>query len=252
MWLLTRIMALIIISTLCACVSQTKDPYNNNTLATKQAIAHTNLGAAYFQEQKLEIALEEFKIAIDYDPNYAQAYNGLGLVEATLGQTKKANDAFSRSIQLDPTNSQSQNNYGNFLCGNGHHLESIPHFLEAVKNPLYSTPNLAYTNAGICAMRGGDSNNAEKYFIDALKIQPLTHVAAYHLASIQFKRGEATKAQATLQNSLMVSPNPESLWLGIQIARKLGARNDEASYTILLRKQFPNSPQAQQLTPEQD
>jgi len=250
-----KIASLFIISAIClitACANQSTGSkpntrYNPGTQASRQAEAHINLGAAYYRERKLDIALEEFELATRYDANNPQAHNGLGLVYQALKQTNKANAAFQRAINLDPSNSSTQNNYGNFLCNNGQYKEAIPHFLEAIKNPLYKTPHIAYNNAGICAMRGKDRASAEKYFYNALRINPLMHTAAYSLAKLQYNRDAPEAAKRTLQNTLITAPNPRVLWLGIQIARKLGNQNDEANYRIQLRKKFPNSKEAQQL-----
>jgi type IV pilus assembly protein PilF len=212
-----------------------------------RARSHTDLGAAYYQQNKLEVALDEFNHAIHIDPKYGQAYNGLGLVYAALGEDAKADASFKKAIEVQPGNSESHNNYGSFLCARKRYDESIGHFLAAVKNPLYSTPNLAYANAGICSVRKNDLKNAEIYLNKALQIEPLTHSAATQLADIQFKRGDATTAQRTLQNALIASPGSETLWLGIKIARALGDKNSEASYALQLRQQYPNSEQTRML-----
>jgi type IV pilus assembly protein PilF len=222
------------------------EEYGESKLSAR-ARSHTDLGAAYFQQNKLEIALDEFNHAIHIDPNYGQAYNGLGLVYAALGEDAKADANFKKAIQVQPSSSESHNNYGSFLCARKRYDESIGEFLAAVKNPLYSTPNLAYANAGICSARKNDLKNAEIYLNKALQIEPLTHSAATQLADIQFKRGDATTAQKTLQNALIASPNPDTLWLGIKIARALGDRDSEASYALQLRQQYPNSEQARML-----
>ena len=235
------------ITTLSACVSQSTNPYNTDSTLTNQARAHTELGAAYLRESKFEIALEEFNIAIRNDPEYALAYNGVGLVYSALGENAKAETAFLKALQLKPNSSESHNNYANFLCKTGRYDESIKHFLDAVKNPLYETPHLAYANAGICSIRKKDFSNAERYLTASLQLQPLMHPAAYHLANLQFNRGDAKTAKTTLQNTLIASPSPEVLWLGIKIERVLGDKDNEASYAIQLRKQYPNSAETQLL-----
>ena len=224
---------------------------NVNNAVLDRARAHANLGAAYLQQNKLEIALDEFSQATQIMPSYAMAYNGLAMVRSALGQNEEAEFNFKKAIDLDPSISESHNNYGTFLCGLGRYDESIEQFLEAVRNPLYSTPNLAYANAGICAERGGDIKSAEKYLQKALQIQPLTHSAAHKLADIQFKRGDVVAASKTLQNALVASPNPEVLWLGVRIARSLGNRNDEASYSLELRRRYPNSKETKLLLNQQ-
>jgi type IV pilus assembly protein PilF len=232
---------------LSACVMQSTNPYNTDSDNTRRARAHTELASAYYQQSQFEVALKEFNIAIELDPNYAAAYNGLGLVHAALGENKKADAAFTKALDLDPKDSDAQNNYGSFLCKTGQYDASIGHFLAAIKNPLYNTPNIAYTNAGICSLRKNDLPGAENYFSKALEIEPLTHPAAYQLANIQFNRGNASAAFKTLANTLMVAPSPQVLWLGIRITRALGDKNNEASYAIQLRKQYPNSTEAKKL-----
>lgn len=228
----------------CVSTSQTNNSGNyNETALMERARAHSDLAAAYFQQNKYEIALNEFTEAIKIDPTYSPAYNGLGLVYAALGEDAKADAHFLKAIQVQPNSSEAHNNYGSFLCARKRYDESIPHFLAAVKNPLYTTPNLAYANAGICSARKNDTKNAEIYLNKALQIQPLTYSAAYQLAEIQFKRGEVKAAKSSLQNVLIASPTPESLWLAIKIERVLGGRDNEASYALQLRQQYPNSEQ---------
>jgi type IV pilus assembly protein PilF len=242
-----------LIAIVCVCLSacETLKPsgseeYGESKL-TAQARAHTELGAAYFQQNKLEIALDEFNHAIHIDPKYGQAYNGLGLVYAALGEDAKADAGFKKAIEVQPGSSESHNNYGSFLCARKRYDESITEFLAAVKNPLYSTPNLAYANAGICSVRKNDIKNAEIYLNKALQIDPLTNSAAQALAEIQFKRGDVKGAKKTLQNALIASPGPDTLWLGIKIERVLGDKDNVASYALQLRQQYPNSEQTRLL-----
>ncbi len=239
-------LGLLIALPLTACVtgSQTSNQgiYSESAIR-ERARAHSDLAAAYLQQNKYEIALNEFTIATQIDPAYSPAYNGLALVQAALGEDAKADANFKKALQLQPNSSESHNNYGSFLCARKRYDESITHFLEAVKNPLYTTPNLAYANAGICSARKNDMKSAELYLNKALQIQPLTYSAAYQLADIQFKRGDVVTAKSTLQNVLVAAPSPESLWLGIKIERVLGGRDNEASYALQLRQQYPNSEQ---------
>lgn len=230
---------------LCACVTnQSNNPSgNSDDTDSKRARAHTELGAAYFQQNNMEIALEEFSAATKFDANYSLAYNGLGLVYAALGQVEQADANFKKSIALESNNSESHNNYGSFLCGHSRYDESITQFLAAVKNPLYATPSIAYANAGICSARKSDFKAAEGYLQRALQIEPLNHGAALTLAQIQFDRGDAQLAKNTLQNALIAGKSAEVLWLGIKVSRTLGDKDAESSYELELRKQYPNSEQ---------
>jgi type IV pilus assembly protein PilF len=231
------------------CVSQ-QQTQKNNQVTRARAQAHSDLGAAYYQQNKLGVALDEFTLAAEIDPNFAFAYNGLGLVNAALGQDEIANRHFKQAIQIEPNNSESHNNYGNFLCSRGRFDESIKEFLTAVKNPLYSTPAAAYTNAAICSIRKKDTTSAEIYLGKALQIEPLSNSAAYQLAQLQYQRKDAALAYKTLQNALFGQPSVEVLWLTVQIARTLALREVENQYGLQLLRQYPNSEQAKRLQSE--
>lgn len=238
----------IVLLLLLGCAGQQERPsYGGESNLRERARIHTELGAGYYAQNQLGIALEEFNEATQIDPSYALAHNGLGLVYAALGEDAKADASFKKAIQLEPANSESRNNYGTFLCSRGRYDESVVQFLEAVKNPLYVTPGVAYMNAGICSLRKADVPNAEVYLKRALQVQPVLHQAAYQLALIEFGRSQPLRAREYLQTPLSNEPTAEMLWLGVQVERQLGGRDAEASYALQLRKKYPNSEQTKAL-----
>ncbi|MCX7627402.1 MAG: type IV pilus biogenesis/stability protein PilW [Methylophilaceae bacterium] len=216
-----------------------------------RARLHTDLGAGYYAQGQIAVALEEFSIAAQIDPSYAQAHNGLGLVYAALREDEKAESSFRRALQLDPNSSEAHNNYGTFLCSRNRVDESIKEFLAALKNPLYVTPEAAWMNAGICALKKGNDKEAETYLQNALQAKPGLRTAHYQLAKLYFTRGDHMQADKHFRQSMQEGePTPEMLWLGIQIARAVGDKNAEASHALLLRNQFPDSEEAKTLQAE--
>lgn len=223
-------------------------PYSGNpTGDAESARVHTELGAEYLRLRQYDVALEEFNTAIQRSSTYGLAHNGLGLVYSALGETAKADAAFQRSIQLQPSSSESHNNYGRFLCDQGKFAAADKEFMLAVKNPLYKTPQIAFYNAGVCAIRNQQKGQAEAYFGRALSIDPLAHASAYQLASLQFSRGDAAQAWNTLQNAVSVAPSPESLALAVRITQQLQMSDDSQYYKVQLHKLFPNSNESKQL-----
>lgn len=237
----------VVLLLLASCADLQKNGEKNIEKNTESAKIHSELGSGYLEKRYYEIALEEFNESIKYDANYALAYNGLGMVYSALRQDDKADANFKKSLQLDPTRSEAHNNYGSFLCTRGRYNESIPHFLEAVKNPLYPTPQFAYMNAGLCALRSNNVTNAESYLRKALQIDPLLHAAAYQMALIEFNRNKFEAARFQLKNALIANPTPEVLWLGVRIDRGLLDRDAEASHALELRRRYPDSEQTKAL-----
>lgn len=213
-----------------------------------RAQAHTELAAAYYARGQMGVALDELNIALQSDSGYGPAYNILGLVYMELREDGKAEDSFQRALGINQADSDVHNNYGWFLCQRGRVDDAIKHFMAALKNPLYATPDKSYLNAGICSRKKNNEAEAEDFLLKALKLQPQQSQALFHLADIHFKRGNLIEAKSYITRySRTGALAAEGLWLGVRIERKLGDREAEASYGLQLRKNFPDSPEAMAL-----
>jgi len=217
--------------------------------AQNRAGIHTQLAASYYQLGNMGVALEEVRTAIKIDPSFGPAYNVGGLVYAALKQDAQAEASFQRALSINPNDSLANNNYGRFLCDRKRESEGIRHFLAAVQNPLYRTPDRAYVNAGICARRMGDAAAAEEYFRDALRLRPGQPQALYNLSEMAYERSDFEAARSDMTRLMRsVEPNAPTLWLAIRIERKLGDAASAASYAQRLRKSFPDSREARALS----
>jgi len=172
----------------------------------------------------------------------------MGLIHERLGQPDKAEAFYQKAIGENPGDSAAQNNYGRFLCVQGRYEEGEKRLLRALKNTLYASPELAYANAGICAKSAGQPEKAERYFRRALELQPRIPVALMSMAELSFQRGRYLSSRAYLQRYLEVGDHtPESLWLGIRVEQALGDKNAVSSYAMLLKTQYPDSRETQNL-----
>lgn len=212
----------------------------------KRAEIHTELGSNYFALRDFAVALEEAKEAVNSDSDYAPAHNLLGLIFMELGDHNQAEKAFERAVSIDSSDSDVMTNYGWFLCQRGRFDDGIKHLIEALKNPLYSTPEKNWYNAGICARRKGAEEQAEEYFMKALRLRPELSPAMFFLAEIYFKRGNIGLARTYFTRFMgdITAPSAENLWLGVRIERRFGDREGESRYGSLLRRNFPESKEA--------
>jgi type IV pilus assembly protein PilF len=231
---------------------QDVQPSSNTTGSEKEervrARLRTELAAGYFERGTLSIALEEVRLATSADPTYGPAYNVAGLIYTALKEDRLAEQNFTQALRLDPQDSDANHNYGWFLCQRKREQEAIKYFLAAVRNPLYQTPERSYLNAALCARNIGDVAGAEAHLSEAVKLRPNFTPALYYLAEIVYGRGDYLAARQYLGRlARLVSPSPEVLWLGVRVERKLGDKNSEASYALQLRRNFPDSAQAQAL-----
>lgn len=228
----------------CNSTGGTTNSDPTRTDAISRARIHTELGMAYYGNNQISVALEEFKEAVAAEPNYAPAHNQLGLVYMALNEDKLARQSFERALKIDPADSSANNNYGMFLCQRKRDQEAFKYFMTALKNPLYSTPENAYTNAGICAWLQGDDVRAEDWLRKALALQPNQPQALYYLAEVSFKRGELKTARSLLTRHLRLGqPSADALWLGARIESRLGDSTALASYGTQLKNRYPNAAQ---------
>ena len=211
---------------------------------------HTELAAIYYGHQQYGIALEELKYALSMDSGYAPAYGVRGLVYMALQEDRKAEKDFERSLDLDGSDSGTRNNYGWFLCQRGRHKESMTQFMEAVKNPLYATPEKAYLNAGLCSIKFGKLNDAETFLKNALNVQPAMTDALLGMAELSFSKADYAGAKSYFlrlaRNGAELSA--KDILLAYRVERKLGDKNSAASYKVQLFKRFPESREAQLLS----
>jgi type IV pilus assembly protein PilF len=237
---------LLLAAMLGGCVTQTTktqggDPINS---AENRARIHTELGAAYYGAGQMAVAIQELNEAISVDPGYGPAHSQLGLVYMALREDAQAQQSFERALRIDPNDSSANNNYGLFLCQRKREKEAMKYFATALKNPLYASPENAYTNAGVCSRLQGDDVKAEEWLRKALALQPDQPQALYQLADIAYKRNELVSARALLNRYMQVStPTPDALWLGARIEQRLGNRTALSSYGAQLNNRYPGAVQ---------
>lgn len=218
------------------------------TEARKRAKIYTDLSAAYFARRQLKVALDEARRAITADSGYGPAYNVLALIYMDLGEDGLADENFRKSIDLGRSDSEAYNNYGTFLCTKARFDEGLDQLNQALRNPLYATPEKAMTNAGFCNEKKGDLAQADAYYTRALKLQPDYSPAILRRAELQFRQNNLTESRQLLARyQALARPSAESLWMGARLEHKLGDKTQEAAYQQQLRKLFPESPEAQLL-----
>ena len=220
----------------------------SNSESRQRARAFTELASAYYARAKYKVALDELRKAITADNRYGPAYNIYGQIYMDLAEDKLADENFRRAIELDRSDSDAHNNFGWFLCTRGRYDEGMEQFGAALRNPLYTQPELAMANAGQCAEMKGDLALAEANLVKSLKLQPDNPKTMLKLAGVYFRQGKLMDTQRLLaRHDELAPPSAESLWLSVRLERKQGDRAQEAAYGLQLRKNFPDSNEARLL-----
>jgi tetratricopeptide (TPR) repeat protein len=66
------------------------------------AIKHFNKGVEFHKKEEYEVAIFEYREAIEIVPNYMEAHNNLGLVFMIKGYIEAGIEEFRKAIEIDP------------------------------------------------------------------------------------------------------------------------------------------------------
>ena len=249
-----RKMLLSSILTVCAltagCVSGPTSQFPSDKASMHQASEdNVSLGIQYLQTGKRDVAMQKIQKALQLDPDNADAYMGEALVYGAMGDADRADDAYHTAMRKAPDDPEIENNYAVFLCQHNKAKESEQYFLKAASNPNYTTPDAAYSNAGLCAATVPDPAAAEGFFRKAINVNPNLPEPLYQMASLSYKQKKYLQARAFIERFNGVTPQPraDALLLGMQIERALGNEAGAAEYAKRLINKFPGSPESQQV-----
>ena len=234
-----------------ACVAATNKGSEFSSAARKAAETNAALGRQYMDRGQNEVALDKLKRAVANDKTYAPAYTLLGVLHERLGQTDQAGDNYRLAVKYDPENGDVNNNYAVYLCGQGRQQEADRYFQVAVKDPFYTTPAVAYANAGVCALSANEVDKAERYLRKSLEYQANFAAALLPMANVSYRTQSYLRARAFLQRYEDVGEKTAaSLLLGYRIEQALGNGPAADPYLEALMNSFPNSAEAAQARAE--
>jgi len=233
---------LLVVGFLQACVAVQE----GQTQDEKASAINVQLGIGYMQQDKLDLASEKLTKALRQDPKSAAVHNAYAILQERLKQMELAEKHYKEATRLDPKDSQSANNYGAFLCRTGREVESEKYFLRALDNPLYSTPEFAYTNAAICLMKVAQTDQARKYLEKALTERSDFAPALLSMAGLLIDETDYKNAKLYLDRyHLVARPGPRSLSYSIRTALEIDSGTDVSELVQRLGTDYPDSEEYQ-------
>ena len=142
-------------------------------IAPQRADLHAALGESYFMTDRVEKAIEEFKVLVDLNPS-APSYAALGLSYRHLGRFDESRKSFQQGLKLDPRNAS------------------------------------CLFNLGYIEKRQGNQAAAERLFQQALKSNPNFSEALLELANLRVADKKFEEAAILLRRYVKVSSDPAS------------------------------------------
>ncbi|MGH8427820.1 MAG: type IV pilus biogenesis/stability protein PilW [Gammaproteobacteria bacterium] len=230
------------------CTSSSSSPQAIPKKASPELAAryNTQLAYGYMREGHMDIAQQKLATALQQAPHLAFVHNTLAFYYEQVGDKNRADQQYKLSLQYDPNDPNTFNNYGAFLCRNGEYRASLNYFSRAAADLNYNTPDAALVNAGICALKIPDQKLAQQYFQQSLAINSDSVQALWQLGLLFFEQGNYSAAHSYLAHLIDADPEVPAyvLWTSIEAAWSIGDRTDAQLYGGSLLKRFPDSPEA--------
>ncbi|KAJ6300230.1 hypothetical protein OIU76_021099 [Salix suchowensis] len=134
------------------------------------ADAMYNLGVAYGEMLKFEMAIVFYELAFNFNPHCAEACNNLGVIYKDRDNLDKAVECYQLALSIKPNFSQSLNNLGVVYTVQGK-MDAAASMIEKaiIANPTYAE---AYNNLGVLYRDAGNISMAISAYEQCLEIDP--------------------------------------------------------------------------------
>ncbi len=195
----------------------------------RDAEIHYELGTNMLNTGDPQGALREYLQASESNPELAQAHAGLGFLYAfSFARPAEAEEEFRRAIDIQPDYSAALNNFGAFYLSRQRFAEAIPLFERALANPLYPERFIAEGNLGWALYKTGKTDKGIARLRAAVIVQPKYCKGWRELGMIYSETGKLDDALESYGRYVAACPDaPDSYLQRAKILARAG-KSDEA------------------------
>ena len=149
---------------------------------------HHQNGLMLCESKKHNLAIEQFKQALNIKPDSPEALHNIGMAYEKIGNLDKAVECYQSALKLLPDSAPTHNNLGNVFRELNDLNKAIHHLEEAIRlNPLYAE---AFSNLGWTLYRTHEFDRAIGCFQKAVMLNPNLDAARFNLSLCQLILGD--------------------------------------------------------------
>ena len=162
------------------------------------------IAVAHAREGRSAEAIEQFRRAIQLDPNYPAAHHNLAVALAEQGQVADAITSFTEAIRIAPDYFEAHLNLANTLAMANRKAEAIDHYRHALALRPDSAEGLNGLGLTLTEMRRWDE--AVVYLRQAVRLRPDFAEAHNSLGLALNDLAKWREAEAAFENALRLKP----------------------------------------------
>ena len=210
------------------------------------ADSHYELGC-YLQERKKHMpAIEEFKTALEIDPNHVKSFNGLGVSYDALGDYNRAVESYKAALKVYQNLDYVLNNLGYSYLLQGKPALAIENFKKALE---LDGANARYrNNLALAYAKSGQYDTALAKFKEGGDEAK----AHYNIAQVYYEEGLYKEAETHFEKASLLKPSEPEIERSLKAAGSLaGITTKTESTPVKVGEATVHTPEVQTTTYEE-
>jgi len=165
-----------------------------------QSRVYAMLGNLFLLDGELDRAEIMLKKALDITPQFVEAMSNLGMIALLRGNEEEAGRWYRKALVQDPGFPHVYRRLADLYYDNGEFSPALDHYRKTLAHLPGDFRSLI--QAGNCARRLKQMDQAESYFRKAGEINPDSWIPFYNLACLKAAQGEAAEGLKLLQKAI--------------------------------------------------
>jgi len=174
-------------------------PFYYSEVKTKRAVEHYQTGISSFHKNEFEVAKENFELSLEYNPDFADAWEALAILVEKEGKIDEALKLNKRFAELDPTAVMAHSNLSRLYMLKG--------LKDKAEEEQFKAAQLSGKTEATESDTAAKLERNKEIFLKVLQLDDKDEIANFGLGKISLEEMQFEKAVNHLQ--IVVSNNAE-------------------------------------------
>jgi Flp pilus assembly protein TadD len=181
------------------------------------AKAHYNLATALVAQSKIDAGIQHFEEALRLDPKGEDYRYDYGYALERVGRDDEAGVQYQAAVKFKPKSAPYHFRYAVYLMKTHKLDEAIGQYREALRlKPDYAEAHSAFGNALVAK---NEFEEAKTHYLEVIRLDPWQAGAHNNLGNVYLHQGRSSEAIAQYEEALRLDPHLESAERNLRLAK---------------------------------